>query len=67
MRPRGHLFAAWDPDVLDVGGLAQELAALALTDIKPVAGVSSADPGALHVAGRGVLDRAQNSGATIGN
>src|SRR5688572_1058023 len=48
-----------DPDVLDLHGLAQELAALGLLRIEPVAPTAVVDPRALHVAHARLLhDRA---------
>src|SRR5689334_22181595 len=48
--PVGH------PDVLDLGGLAQEVLARALHRVAPVARVAVVDPGALHVARAGGFD-----------
>src|SRR4051812_4812431 len=52
----GGLFAVGDPDILDLGGCAQELAAFALGGIEPVARLP-VRPRALHVGGRGGFDR----------
>ena len=56
LRCRVALCAVRHPDVLDLAGVTQELLAAPLTRLAPVAAPAAADPGALEVAARALLD-----------